>query len=73
MRSPHVRVHNQWLPDQVAVERGLPPELIHALEARGHHVVQGTSWSSANSILVTSDGFVGAADPRTRGARAVGY
>ncbi len=68
-----VRVHNQWLPDQVAVERGLSTELIRALEARGHHVVQGTSWSSANSILVTSGGLIGAADPRTRGARAAGY
>ncbi len=68
-----VRVHNQWLPDQVAVERGLSPELIRALEARGQHVVQGTSWSSANSILVTPGGLIGAADPRTRGARAAGY
>ena len=67
-----VRIHNQWLPDNVAVEQGLPPELIRALEARGHHVVEGTSWASANSILVTPDGLVGAADPRTRGARAVG-
>jgi gamma-glutamyltranspeptidase len=29
--------------------------------------------SSANSILVTPAGFVGAADPRTRGALAAGY
>ena len=29
--------------------------------------------ASANSILVTPQGFVGAADPRTRGARAAGY
>jgi gamma-glutamyltranspeptidase len=35
-------------------------------------VVQKLS-SSANSIRVTRDGFVGAADPRTRGALAVGY
>ena len=29
--------------------------------------------TSANSILVTPQGFVGAADPRTRGALAAGY
>jgi gamma-glutamyltranspeptidase / glutathione hydrolase len=29
--------------------------------------------TSANSILVTPQGFVGAADPRTRGATAAGY
>jgi len=29
--------------------------------------------TSANSILVTPEGFAGAADPRTRGALAAGY
>jgi len=29
--------------------------------------------TSANSILVTQAGLVGAADPRTRGALAAGY
>jgi len=29
--------------------------------------------TSANSIMVTPKGFVGAADPRTRGALAAGY
>ena len=67
-----VRVHHQWLPDEVSVERGFSPELTAALEARGHRVVEGQTWASVNSILVTPDGFVGAADPRTRGARAVG-
>ncbi len=66
------RLHHQWLPDEVSVERGYPPELIAALEARGHRVVEGQTWASVNSILVTPDGLVGAADPRTRGARAVG-
>src|SRR5262249_56829317 len=30
------RVHHQWWPDEVAVERGFPPDLILALKARGH-------------------------------------
>ena len=67
------RVHNQWLPDEVAVEQGFPPDLIDALKARGHTVVEGLPRTSANSILVTPTGFVGAADNRTRGARAAGY
>ncbi len=66
------RLHHQWLPDEVSVERGFPPDLVAALEIRGHRVVEHQPWSSVNSILVTPDGFVGAADPRTRGARAVG-
>jgi gamma-glutamyltranspeptidase / glutathione hydrolase len=67
------RVHHQWSPDEVAVERGLAPELIGALQARGHRVVQGPPRTSANSILAAADGFVGAADNRTRGALAAGY
>jgi gamma-glutamyltranspeptidase/glutathione hydrolase len=68
-----LRVHNQWMPDQVYVEPGLPDDVIAALQARGDKVVPQRPFTSANSILVTPDGFVGAADPRTRGALAIGY
>ncbi len=67
------RLHNQWWPDAVLVERGFPPDLIHALEARGHHVVPGLPPTSTNSILATPAGLVGAADNRSRGALAAGY
>ena len=67
------RFHHQWLPDEVSVERGFDPATIRALEARGHRVVEGPPRGSVNTILVTPDGLVGAADPRTRGALAVGY
>ncbi len=67
------RVHNQWLPDQVYAEPGVADDLIAALQARGDKVVPQRPFTSANSILVTPDGLVGAADPRTRGALAVGY
>jgi gamma-glutamyltranspeptidase/glutathione hydrolase len=67
------RLHSQWLPDEVMVERGFAPDLIDALEARGHHVVAAPPGTSANSILVTPEGFVGAADPRTNGGLAAGY
>jgi gamma-glutamyltranspeptidase/glutathione hydrolase len=67
------RVHNQWLPDEVVVEPGFAPDLLRALAARGHNVVQGLPRTSANSIAVTADGFTGAPDNRTRGALAAGY
>jgi len=71
VQSP--RLHHQWSPDQVAAERGLSRDLIRALEQRGHKVVEGPPRTAANSILVTPQGFVGAADNRTRGALAAGY
>ena len=66
------RLHQQWLPDEVFVEPGLPPDVVHGLEARGDKVTEQAPWGSANSIMVTPDGLAGAADPRSRGALAVG-
>jgi len=67
------RVHDQWLPDEVVVERTLPAQTIRALAARGHKVRIGPTGGSANSIAVTPAGLVGAADIRARGAFAAGY
>ncbi len=36
------RLHHQWLPDQVVAEPGVAPDLIQALQARGHRVVGRT-------------------------------
>ena len=57
----------------VLVERGFPAAMVAALRARGHNVLEVKLGTSANSIAAISQGFVGAADPRTRGALAVGY
>ena len=67
------RLHHQWQPDEVSVEPAFPADEIAALRARGHKVVTSTARTSANSIAVTPDGYVGAADSRTRGALAAGY
>lgn len=67
------RLHHQWQPDEVRVEPGFDPALLADLAARGHHIVQAKPGTSANSIAITKDGIVGAADPRTRGALAAGY
>jgi gamma-glutamyltranspeptidase/glutathione hydrolase len=67
------RLYNQWMPDMVFAEPWLASDMVAALEARGDKVVVRRLPTSANSILVTPEGFVGAADPRTRGALAAGY
>jgi len=66
------RLHHQWLPDEVRVEHGFPADVIAALKAKGHIVTEPLGQTSANSIAVTEDGLLGAPDPRTRGAEAVG-
>jgi gamma-glutamyltranspeptidase/glutathione hydrolase len=67
------RLHHQWQPDEVYVEPGFAPEVLEALAKRGHHVVPTPSYSSTNSIEITPDGYIGAADRRTRGSLAAGY
>jgi len=67
------RIHHQWLPDRVFAERGLSPDTVRLLEARGHRIVTTATSGSANSILVTPDGLTGAADMRQRGTLAEGY
>ena len=66
------RVHHQWLPDEVRVERGFSDEVLAELRAKGHKVIEPLGQTSANSIGVTPNGLLGAPDPRTRGAAAVG-
>jgi len=67
------RIHDQWLPDQVYAEPGVPGDVIATLQAHGDKVVPQRPFTSANSIMNTAGGFVGAADPREGGALAVGY
>jgi gamma-glutamyltranspeptidase/glutathione hydrolase len=66
------RLHHQWLPDEVRIERGFAEGTIAALKAMGHVVTEPLGQTSANSIAVTPNGLLGAPDPRTRGAAAAG-
>jgi gamma-glutamyltranspeptidase/glutathione hydrolase len=66
------RLHHQWLPDEVRVERGFAADTLEALKAKGHRVTEPMGQTSANSIAVTATGLLGAPDPRTRGAEAAG-
>lgn len=67
------RIHHQWMPDRVFAERGLSPDTIRLLEAKGHSFITVASFGSANSVLVTPDGLTGIGDPRQRGTLAEGY
>jgi gamma-glutamyltranspeptidase/glutathione hydrolase len=66
------RIHQQWSPDEVLVERGLPANLKMALEQRGHVVRELNALSVGHTVARSADGktFVGAADPRAGGAAA---
>jgi gamma-glutamyltranspeptidase / glutathione hydrolase len=64
------RLHHQWLPDEVRIERGFAEDTLAVLRAKGHKLVEPLGQTSANSIAFTAQGMLGAADRRTRGAAA---
>lgn len=66
------RLHHQWLPDEVRIENGFAEPVLDGLRAMDHRIVKPMGQTSANSIAVAPDGLLGAPDPRTRGAAAIG-
>ncbi|MCG9721809.1 gamma-glutamyltransferase [Shewanella sp. Isolate7] len=67
------RVHHQWLPDELRVEKSLNRDTISLLEARGHKVSVKDAMGSTQSIMITDEGLFGASDPRRAGSAAAGY
>ena len=67
------RIHHQWLPDELRIERSLNKDTINLLEAKGHNVTIKRAMGSTQTIIVTEDGLEGASDPRRAGSEASGY
>ena len=67
------RLHHQWLPDKLYLERGWSPDTIEILKRLGHNVETNTpSVSNVHGILVEDQWLQGAADGRSNG-KAAGY
>jgi gamma-glutamyltranspeptidase/glutathione hydrolase len=65
------RMHHQWMPDELKVERGFDIGTLEALRKRGHTVVETESWGNASCIKRRPDGTLeGSADPRGEGTAA---
>jgi gamma-glutamyltranspeptidase/glutathione hydrolase len=64
------RIHHQWSPDELSVERSLPEMLRTSLEKRGHKLnvkgIIGVTQMVAREP--NGKGFVGVADPRAGGS-----
>jgi gamma-glutamyltranspeptidase/glutathione hydrolase len=71
--SEAARVHDQWLPDVLQMERGVSPDTVHLLEAMGHKIQITRAFGSAQTIHRVRGELMGAADSRQRGAGAVGH
>lgn len=68
-----VRVHHQWLPDELRVEDGLSPDTVALLEALGYTVVVKDAMGGTQSVMFRDGLFAGASDPRRPGGLTAGY
>lgn len=67
------RIHDQWLPDEIRIEKALNIDTIKKLESMGHKVNPQAAMGSTQSIMITPNGVYGASDPRIVDAAVVGY
>ncbi len=67
------RIHDQWLPDEIRIEKVLNVDTIKKLETMGHKVSPQAAMGSTQSIMMTPNGVYGSSDPRIVDAAVVGY
>ncbi|MBE0658873.1 MAG: gamma-glutamyltransferase [Bryobacteraceae bacterium] len=66
------RVHHQWKPDTLYVERGFSPDTRALLERRGHKLADTSSVASVEAIVIGDGWLQGAQNGRSAG-KAAGY
>lgn len=67
------RIHHQWFPDTLSIERGISADTIKLLEQKGHSIRRNRAMGSTQTIHRKNGLLFGASDTRRRGASAVGY
>jgi gamma-glutamyltranspeptidase/glutathione hydrolase len=68
------RVHHQWMPDKLRIERGISPDTINLLQGMGHQVEIGNRTLGRTQSIMLDDGWLlGATDTRRPGGWVAGY
>lgn len=66
------RIHHQWQPDKLSMERGFSPDTVELLKARGHDIDNIRNVAVVEAILIDGGWLQGASDGRGNG-KAAGY
>ncbi len=66
------RVHHQWMPDYIRIERGISPDTIRLLKEKGHEVRVMQTMGRVQTVQRQGDVFFGASDPRNPDGAAIG-
>jgi gamma-glutamyltranspeptidase/glutathione hydrolase len=69
------RIHHQWLPDRLSIERAVSPDTVALLKARGYDVDYSPGVVLAQTAAIVSDGgwLQGGSDGRSAAGKAAGY
>lgn len=71
--SAAARIHHQWLPDYIRIEKGINKDTIDLLKSKGHSVKVKSAMGSTQTIMKNSNGVYGASDPRKPAALSKGH
>ena len=67
------RIHHQWYPEVLYIEKGIGYDTQYLLRARGHDVEYRDAMGSTQTIML-KDGYIfGSSDPRRPDAATMGY
>ncbi len=66
------RVHHQWMPDFLRIEKGLSPDTIRLLKERGHVVRVMPTMGRVQTVQQQNGVLFGATDPRNPDGAAIG-
>ena len=69
------RVHHQWMPDRLSLERAISPDTVDLLKSRGYDVDYNAGVVLAQTAAIVSDGgwLQGGSDGRSAAGKAAGY
>ena len=67
------RVHHQWTPDELRVEKGLSPDTLALLKQRGHNIEVKPSMGRTQTIQIRNGMLYGYSDPRNPDGQTLGY
>ena len=65
------RIHHQWLPDVLFMEKGYSPDTLKILEQKGHAIRPSGTMGSVHAIIKDEDYYYGTADTRRPNSGAI--
>lgn len=67
------RIHHQWMPDQLRVEKGLSADTLKILQDKGQKISVQPAMGRTQTIQIKQDGFDGFSDPRNPDGLTLGF